>query len=241
MNSLAARRAILRAAAGFALLPLLSSRSAFAATGAAVAPIAPPASDMIYRRMLQRQLAGDVTLTTTRDFLVRFSATGNGGYLVDGNQVSAHVDAPENLASLARLEERRVESGLFPLSLDASGTIVDGTDMPVDLNVALALDEVQRRFVDHGAEVSELLDAISASGARLTAYLPKDLFAPTSSATEQREVITLPWGQTGEVRMRFTAMRNPDTRLMRFATREVVTVLEGEKRRSSERWELFAA
>jgi hypothetical protein len=41
--------------------------------------------------------------------------------------------------------------------------------------------------------------------------------------------------------VRFAATRSADTRLMRLATREVVTMLEGQERRSAERWELFPA
>lgn len=244
MNSLTARRALLRSALGMALLPLLSSRVACAATGEVLGneggPIAPPTCDMIYRRTLQRQLPGGITLATTRDFRVRFSPAADG-YLLDGNQVSARVEAPANLASLARLEEQRVESGIFPLALDHQGRIVDGPDVIMTEQVGLALDEVRERFAADGGEVRELLDALDASSSQLTAYLPQDLFAPAPGEVEQREAITLPWGQTGEVRVRFAASRSPDTRLMRLATREVITTLEGEERRSTERWELFQA
>lgn len=242
MNSLAARRALLRSALGAALLPLLSSRMVLAATGdRSAAPIAPPTCDMIYRRTLQRQLPGGIMLATTRDFRVRFTAAAMGGYLVDGAQVSARVDAPANLASLARLEEQRVESGIFPLALDQQGLIVDGADAPINQQLVIALAEVRQQFAASGGEVRELLDALEHSGARLLAYLPQDLFAPVQSEFEQHQAITLPWGQTGEVRVRFAATRSPDTRLMRLATREVVTTLEGEERRSAERWELFQA
>ena len=238
MNSPAGRRAVLRSAAGLALLPLLVPRAALAAPAAA--PIAPPSCDMIYRRTLLRQLPGGLTLTGTRDFRVRFNLR-DGGFLVDGPQVASRVEAPANLASLARLEEQRVERGVFPLALDRLGRIVGGHDIPADLNVTMALADVQRRFEDHGAEVGQLLDALSASGASLTAHLPPDLFAPRQEESEQRQEITLPWGQTGEVRVHFAATRSGDTGLMRLATRDVVTMLEGEERRSTERWELFAA
>lgn len=241
MNSLAARRAVLRSALGMALLPFLSARSASAATGEPGGFIAPPATDMIYRRTLQRQLPGGIMLATTRDFRVRFTSSAMGGYWVDGSQVSARVDAPANLASLARLEEQRVESGIFPLALDQQGLIVDGADVPINHQLVLALEDVRQRFAGEGGEVRDLLDALDASSARLIAYLPQDLFAPPENAMEQRQTITLPWGQTGEVRVRFAASRSPDTHLMRLATREVVTMLEGQERRSTERWELFPA
>lgn len=235
MNSPAGRRAVLRTAAGLALLPLLAPRVAQAAADGSA--IAPPSCDMIYRRTVMRTLPGGIGLTATRDFRVRFNAR-DAGYLVDGAQVAARVEAPTNLAALARLEEQRVEQGVFPLVLDRSGRIVDGLAVPRDLNVPEALEDVRRRFEDHGAEVSQLLDALSAS---ITAYLPLDLFAPRQDEQEQRQEITLPWGQTGEVLVRFSATRSAETGLMRLATRDVVTMLEGEERRSAERWELFAA
>lgn len=238
MNYPTGRRAVLRTAAGLALLPLLAPRAAQAAAGGSV--IAPPTCDMIYRRTMVRTLPGGLALTATRDFRVRFSAS-EAGFLIDGTQVASRVEAPTNLAALARLEEQRVEQGVFPLALDRSGQIVDGRAMPGDLNVTRALEEVRRRFDEHGAEVAQLLDALSASSASITAYLPLDLFAPHLDEHEQRQEITLPWGQTGEVLVRFAATRSPDTGLMRLATRDVVTTLEGEERRSAERWELFAA
>lgn len=238
MNSPAGRRAVLRTVAGLALLPLLAPRAAQAAADGSA--IAPPSGDMIYRRTIVRTLAGGIGLTATRDFRVRFSAR-EAGYLVDGAQVASRVEAPVNLAALARLEEQRVEQGVFPLVLDHSGRIVDGRAVPGDLNVTRALDDVRQRFAENGAEVSQLLDAISASSASITAYLPLDLFAPRQDEQEQRQEIALPWGQTGEVLVRFAATRSADTGLMRLATRDVVTTLEGEERRSAERWELFAA
>lgn len=238
MNIPTARRTVLQTAAGLALLPLVVPRAAQAA--AAGPAIAPPTCDMIYRRTMVRQLPGGLALTGTRDFRVRFSPQ-DAGFLLDGTQVASRVDAPANLATLARLEEQRVEQGVFPLVLDRSGWIIDGGTVARDLNVTQALEDVRLRFEDRGAEVGQLLDALSASSASITAHLPPDLFAPSRSESEQRQQITLPWGQTGEVRVHFAATRSADTGLMRLATRDVVTMLEGEERRSAEKWELFAA
>lgn len=237
--SLAGRRGVLQMALGAALMPLFASRHAVAAPIDISPAIVPPDCDMIYRRVLQRQLPGGYRITTSRDFLVRFAARAEGGYMVNGQQVAAQVDAPPHLAALARLEEQRVEAGIFPLALDAQGLIVDGEEVPSSQQVAVALDEVRRRFADHGAEVRDLLEALHASGARLTAQMPRDLFAPVREEVEQRETIVLPWGDAGEVSVRFSASRAADTRLMRFASREVATSLEGDQRLTTEHWELF--
>jgi hypothetical protein len=239
MNSSGTRRAVLRSALGLALFPLVPPRAARASAEAA-GPIAPPAGEMIYRRTLQRQLPGGAMLATTRDFRVRFSA-GPAGYQVEGTQVRARVEAPASLASLARLEEQRVEGGIFPLTLDHHGHILDGAGMTMTEQVSLALEDVRQRFATTGREVHELLGALTAGSSRFAAYLPHDLFAPAHDDVERRETIILPWGQAGEVRMRFSASRDPDSRLMRLATRDVITTLDGDERRSTERWELFEA
>ncbi|MXO70489.1 hypothetical protein [Alteraurantiacibacter buctensis] len=238
MNPPTARRTVLRTAAGLSLLPLFASRQALAAGEAAT--IAPPSGDMIYRRTVVRPLPGAIVLTATRDFRVRFSAR-EGGFLVDGEQVAARVQAPASLSTIARMEEQRVERGLFPLALDRAGRIVDGEAAAPDVTLGQALDEARRQLPDQGAEIGQLLDALSAGSAGIMAYLPLDLFAPVEEHQEQRQAIELPWGQTGEVVVRFAATRSAETGLMRLATRDVVTKLEGEERRSAERWELFAA
>ena len=238
--SLAGRRGVLRMALGAAVLPLVASRRALAAdVASAPAAISPPACDMIYRRVLQRQLPDGAQITTSRDFRVRFSPMAQGGFMVQGEQVAARVTAPQHLAALARLEEQRVEAGIFPLLLDPGGHIVEGVETPASNEVATALEEVRRRFADHGGEARELLEALHASGAQLTAQLPHDLFAPVRDEVEQRETIVLPWGDEGEVALRFTASRAPDTGLMRVASREVQTSLAGDRRHTSEHWDLF--
>lgn len=238
MNQPTARRMVLRTAAGLALLPLFASGRALAAGQAG--DIAPPSGDMIYRRTVVRPLAGGVTLIATRDFRVHFRAS-DSGFLLDGEQVAARVQAPASLAPIARLEEQRVEQGLFPLALDRTGRIVEDEAAMAEVTLGDRLAEVRRQLPGQGAEIGQLLDALSAGSAGIMAYLPPDLFAPVEEEQEQREVIGLPWGQTGEVLVRFSATRSAETGLMRLATRDVITTLEGQERRSAERWELFAA
>lgn len=197
---------------------------------------------MIFRRTVQRHLGEGVALIVTRDFRVRFTALGNGRHHVEGQQVAARVDAPESLATLARLEEARVEIGGFPLMLDAQGCI-ESTDRPRPANpiAAEVLEEVSRMYGDDPDALRDLLDAMRASSAQFMSYPPADLFAPAQPESEQRQAITLPWGDTGEVLVRFAAVRSPETGLMRRASREVTTSLLGETQHSAERWELFNA
>lgn len=235
----AARRDALRLGLGAALLPLLGTRQAFASEVPAK-HIAPPTSEMIYRRVLERELPGGAVLRVARDFAVRFESVGRG-FQLSGRQILAQVDAPANLAQLAALEEQRVELGIFPLLLDSSGRIVDGSDDLPNEQIFNALAEVRRRLGSTGEEAGTLVEALHAAGPQLTSELPLDLFSPAEGAREEHQQITLPWGDSGEVATRFEAVCDPQTMLMRSAQREVITRLGSDERRSGERWELFAA
>ena len=234
---------MLRMMAGAAVLPLLATRAVAASVpaGGAGMPIVPPTCDMTFRRTLQRGLPGGAAIVVTRDFSLRFSAHEAGGYLVQGRQVSARVDAPANLAVLARLEEQRIETGGFPLVLDAAGLIVAADAPAPNPAFAAALETLRQRYGDRPDELAALLDAIRASGAQLISVHPADLFAPQRQEAEEHRTIPLPWGDSGEVHVRFTAQRSPDTGLMRTARREVTTSLLGEQEHSAEWWELFPA
>ncbi|TIX49119.1 hypothetical protein [Alteraurantiacibacter aquimixticola] len=197
---------------------------------------------MIYRRTLDRALpGGSDSFVVTRDFAVTFQARGDQGFEIVGKQVGASVSVPENIAHLGELERQRVEHGIFPLYLDASGHIIDGDDPYPSAMIDAALADAQRRFADRGDEVGLLLDALHSAGEHMIAELPRDLFAPSEDMRENRNEVTLPWGDRGEVMTRFEARRDPETRLMRTAHREVRTLLAGEERRSAEAWELFPA
>ena len=238
------RRSALRLAAGAALLPFLAQgQTAFAQailTGGQTpeSAIAPPAGTMVYRRTLERALPGGFMFRVSRDFAVRFEQA-EAGFLVTGTQVRASVDAPANLADLARLEQQRVEAGIFPLVLDRLGGIVDGQESAPDSEVARVLTDIRARFGNDDAEAGALIAAVHQAGTLLTARMPQDLFAPQEGTREAREEIALPWGDRGEVVTIFAAARDPLTRLMRSARRVVVTRMGADERRSSELWELF--
>lgn len=242
--SLADRREALKLAIGCALMPVFASHARAATITANTIPagpaITPPDGMMIYRRTMLRELPGGASLEVARDFTVRFERLGEG-FRLTGSQRTARVTAPENLASLARLEEQRVETGIFPLVLNANGHILEGAGTDPSEEVRLALENVQRRFAGRGAEAGELIEALQATSAQLTATLPFDLFCPNHPSRTESQQITLPWGDSGEVTTRFEAERDPQTGLMRNASREVVTRLGGEQRRSLESWALMAA
>ena len=234
------RRTALRLALGAALLPLAAARPVLASSASSVEPIAPPTGPMIYRRTLERQLPGGAALVVSRDFAVQFEPWEHG-FRISGQQVAARVDAPENIANLAALEQQRIEDGIFPLLLDRTGLILHGADMAPAEELTQALAEVRRQLGTEGEEASTLVEALHMTGARLSAHLPQDLFSPDPIERDAREEITLPWGDSGVVVTRFAATRDPATRLMRVARRDVITQIGSDERRSGEWWELFSS
>jgi hypothetical protein len=235
------RREMLKFALGVSLLPLLASQRVSAATPGTNS-IRPPSGNMLYRRRLVRGLPGGANFIVTREFRVRFEPVATG-FLLNGAQLSARVEAPEALASFAAIEEQRVETGMFPLALDAAGQIIEGNaELPANA-IEHAMQDVRQRFpVETGKQPNEAVDFIEAlhsSGTRLTAELPKDLFAPVEGLRSDHREIALPWGDKGEVTTWFEAERDPLTHLMRHARREVVTRMGDDTRRNFEGWDLL--
>ena len=239
--SAADRRSVLRGAAAALLVPVLAAVPLRAAAHGA--RFAPPHEPMLYRRRLERGLADGASFSVSRGFEVRFLHQA-GGYLVDGRQVEVEVDAPEALAAFVRLEREREERGLFPLLLDAGGAIAAGAGTPVATRLddavreALAVLEARPHAPAERAELVRFVNAFHQSAGKLLTELPRDLFAPVETSRSERRAIALPGGDAGEVAVTFTAERDPATGLMRHAEREVVTVLDGDRRRTLESWSL---
>lgn len=229
------RRALLACAAAAVVLPLAPARAA---------PFAPPDAPMRYTRRLERGLPGGARLVVTRSFAIRFVPVA-GGFRVDGEQVAVSVEAPEQLESLAQLERERRETGLFPLRLDPAGAIEDdGGGRGEAGGHDAAMREVLARIDgwNHApaerAALRAFVDAVHRSAGEMLTRLPRDLFAPREPARSERRALALADGEAGEVRMTFAAERDPATGLMRSATREVVTEVAGEVRRTLETWRL---
>ena len=237
------RRTALRLAgltAAFSLIPIAS---------AAAQPgprFAPPTAPMRYTRRLERGLPDGASLTVDRSFSVRFVPEGDG-FRVEGEQVEAAVDAPPSLATLAGLERGRVETGGFPLLLDAAGAIRSATPSVPGAELDDAVREVTaqiERWPHTAAEREQLrafVTAVHQSAGRLVTELPRDLFAPAGVPREASRAVALPGSEAGRVTTRFTATRDPATGLMREARREVLTAVSGEVRRTLESWTLALA
>lgn len=235
------RRALLRLAGLAAAAQLIRPVPA-----RALAVFAPPAAPMRYTRRLERGLPGGASLTVRRSFAVRFLPEGDG-FRLDGVQAEVEVAAPAQIESLARLERERVETGVFPLVLDAAGAIRSVAPFAASAQLDAAVREVTAQIGrwPHTPAEREQLDAFVAavhhSAGRLVTELPRDLFAPVDYPRAESRAIALPGGGAGQVRTRFTAVRDPATGLMREAQREVVTEVSGESRRTLESWTLALA
>lgn len=232
----AARRDVLRLAAAALLL------NAGTARATARPGFAPPGQPLLYTRRLERALADGNTMAVERRFAVHFVPVGDG-FRIDGTQRDVLVEAPPPLAEFARLERERIEAGVFPIRLDAAGTITGGPTLPLatklDTAVRLALGEVtaQAHSSDEKAEHDRFILAFQQGAARLVTELPGDLFAPGPPRRETREV-ALPNGDAGAVSVAFAATRDEVTGIMREARREIVTTLEATHRSTLESWTL---
>ena len=235
------RRTVLRLAGGALLLPLASGAGAHPADSAS--RFSPPDGPMLYTRRLERGLPDGARLVVTRSFAVRFRHEA-GGFVVEGEQVGVEVEAPEALAAFARIEREREERGLFPLLLDAEGAIADGVGTPLATRLDDAVREAHAALAARSydaterAELTRFVTAFHQSAGRLVTELPHDLFAPHGAPRSESREVALPGGDSGEVTVTFSALRDPVTGLMRQALREVVTVIDGDERRTRESWQL---
>ena len=234
------RRAMLRLAGLAVAIPLVP---AFPAAASPEGRLAPPAGSMLYTRRLERELADRARLVVGRSFAVRFVPQA-GGFRIDGWQVGVEVAGPAALEPLVRLERERVETGVFPLELDAAGVIRGRPHAAASAQLDQAVREVAARIDrwDHPPaqreELRAFVEAVHRSAGDLVTELPHDLFAPVDCPREESRAVALPGGGAGRVRVTFTAERDPATGLMREARREIVTEVSGDLRQTVESWTL---
>ena len=242
--SLTDRRTFVHIALASALVPAWAAQARAASGGPGA--FSPPPGPMRYRRVLRRDMGGGHTFLTERGFDIRFESAP-GGFAVVGQQVSVRVEAPSQLADFARLEERRVETGLFPLELDAGGQIVGGAQaseceqFEAAYRQALAELAQQRLPEPEHAQLRAFVGALHAAGGTVVTELPADLFAPAEGNRADERTVPVPGGQSGQVRVEFAAQTDPSTGLMREARRAVLTVLGEDRRQTLESWSLTPA
>jgi len=200
---------------------------------------------MLLTRRLTRELTGGYSIVAERRFRIRFSAA-NGGFRVDGSQVASSVKAPPNLAEFARLEQQRVEIGLFPLELDRQGIIRSGgaktSHDSLRRAVELALAEVKqmRLSAQDKDEARAFLLGLERAAGRIASEPPVDLFTPPPLATPATHRVALPNGLSGSITTQFSGSVRPETGLLDQAERIVLTGMDGTMRRTVEHWSMAA-
>jgi len=238
------RRTVLTWTMAAAVAPVIATRARAAAESRA--HFAPAAGPMIFTRRLERQLAGGAALVVTRRFAVGFTAMPEG-WAVAGEQTDVAVDAPPRIAQLASLERQRVETGLFPLTLDSEGMIAGGPDPQVgkqlDAALAIVTRGLERGSLAGGerAQLEAFARAVHDSSARMIALLPADLFAPRQATAHAERRLALPGGGAGTIAVTFSAVSDPATGVMRSAAREIVTAIGDDRRLTREDWTLAPA
>jgi hypothetical protein len=197
-------------------------------------------------RLLERGLdeSGTAAITVRRWWEVAFERQGRG-IVVSGRQVGAEVTAPPALAELARIEQARDASNLFPLMLSDRGVILSAptppeSDAAVSAALRLAEGMIARQPLPatEKAQLRHYLAEMQRAGAGLLDALPGDLLFPASAPVEYSETVALPEGLTGRFTLSYRSEPQSDAPWLARAERRVVTVIGSSERRAAEVWTL---
>lgn len=230
-----------------ALLPVLSCGSAgLAATTAAQTRFVPPTEQLVLTRTVIRQLSGGKQIVVKRRFVIQFVPDGSG-YVLNGSQLDVTVDVPPILSSLAEIERQRVETGLFPAWLDASGSISQKPAVSPTGNQAVSAMRGAAQTMlagsdlpaDRKQESALYLGQLSAQPAG--SPWPADLFRAAPGERHQHRLITLPGGEQGEVDVVVRVAALLPCGLPATFERQITTVLGGTSRVSHEVWTIELA
>lgn len=218
------------------------------ARAAGVARLAPPHAPMLFTDHVRRQLVGDASLTTQRNFEVRFIPLADG-YLIDGTQVSSSIDAPPGLEPLAEIWRKTPLTTLFPFQIDLEGFVIPNTGptsgAAPDLSEAIdvGLDLLRKS----GSSETEIDDAhsfflwLQQAANEIGSDIPRDLLVPPAEVQQASKVVELPGGTSGMIEISFLGTLTPETGLMRQAKREIVTRVEGTSLSTLDNWSLALA
>lgn len=204
----------------------------------------PPATSMVLSRTLVRDLPDGKTITTRREYEVRFTRMG-AGFRVDGALIDVAVDAPPSLAALAEIERRRPDAGLFPILLDASGIIIGNGEQVPGTAVGQAATLVSERIGASGLSALDMLQA-QAFVARLRGNAargnwPNDVFRPAPGRRSEQRSLSLPGGGAGEVTIEIEGQGPGPAGQVAAVDRIVTTDLGGDKRITREHWRISRA
>ncbi len=204
----------------------------------------PPTSGLVLTRTLSRGLPDGKIITTRRDYEVRISRIGEG-YRVDGALIDVAVDAPPSLAGLAEIERRRPDAGLFPIYLDASGSIVSKREDVPGTAVGQAVTLVSQRIGSSGLAALDMLQA-QAFVAQLRSNAahsnwPSDVFRPALGRRSEVHRLELADAADGEVTIVMEGQGPGPAGRVAAIDRIVTTDLGGDRRVTRERWQISRA
>lgn len=205
-----------------------------------------PAGHWTLTRVLERGLHDGKAIVVTRRWEIWFSPAPTG-MTVHGRQISAHVEAPAELAPIARLERERKVTDMFPARLDAAGKIIAMPAETGDGTAARAAEEalaIFRKRGETGAAIADrrrFLALISQAAAKPINQIPADLFFPRSGRSTQRRDMTLPDGTLGHIEIVRTASARSGGQLLDHSERRIVTSIDGHQQITRESWSLTPA
>lgn len=205
-----------------------------------------PPGELRLTRILERGLSGAAKIVVERSWKVRFSHE-NRGIAIQGEQISAKVDAPPQLQRLAEIEQSRSTDAMFPILLSEAGTIMAAGEMTQADDLAKAVREAEDLIAKRSipaaakAELVRLIAQVQEAGGRLLDRMPADLFYPSTEPLRTVQPVKLPDGQAGEFELTYETKCAPDGGWLERAERRVVTRIGGSERRSSEVWTLVPA
>lgn len=172
----------------------------------------------------------------------------NGKYaLVGGRQINAKVSAPPALESFAKLEEARIEHGMFPINLTEIGRIRQAANAGHASEIDKAVDLAMAHIRDGGQNAEQknaafhFLRSLQQSAGQATSQMPQDLFFPDRLNHSHSRPVPLPRGISGKITIDFAAVLNDNSTLLKTAERAVTTTVEASSRTSIERWILAPA
>ena len=241
------RRALLLGSVAAMAPAVLIASHAAAAPGGILQRFAPPSEPMVLTRTLVRTLRDGKEIVVRRSYAVRFTANGDG-YLLEGHQIEASVDAPAKLASLADIERSRIDEDMFPIRLDAAGQIAAPQHKPGLKSPAHdAAVRQSHRLVDQSKlspalkqEAHQQVTQLGAASADGEDW-PADLFSPLATDRTQRQRFALPDGGVDEVEVSIRIVGKADSGIPARVERTVTTVISGDSRISREVWTLGPA
>ncbi|MGN6357869.1 MAG: hypothetical protein ACTHLU_10365 [Novosphingobium sp.] len=216
---------------------IVASVVAAPAALAETAAFSPPEGPVTLTRTVRRALPDGKEVVATRSYELRIVRDGDG-YRVDGQLLSADVQAPPSLEGLAAIERKRSDDGLFPFRLDARGMIAPAPAAG-DRASLEAAGAATRRAIAGGPlppaqqrEAQGFVRRIMAGGAAgAGAQWPADLFRPVFGRRVSSSPVSLAGGRSGTVTTTIEAARRDGTDRIE---RTVVTETGGNRRTTRE-------